>query len=88
MCLRSSLKSLGCDANVEIVPESELESFNVDWMGKYRGNSKVVLKPKTTEEVSKIVKYCHDCNLAIVPQGGNTGLVGKRHHFSFRSLKR
>lgn len=66
----------GCDANVEFVPESELESYNVDWMGKYRGYSKVVLKPKTTEEVSEIVRYCHDCNLAIVPQGGNTGLVG------------
>ncbi|GJJ14681.1 hypothetical protein Clacol_008947 [Clathrus columnatus] len=72
--LLTSIK--GCDATVESVSESELDSFNVDWMGKYRGNSKVVLKPKSTEEVSKIVKYCYDHNLAIVPQGGNTGLVG------------
>jgi FAD/FMN-containing dehydrogenase len=35
-----------------------------------------VLKPKTTAEVSAILKYCNDENLAVCPQGGNTGLVG------------
>ncbi|KAA1110809.1 hypothetical protein PGT21_032175 [Puccinia graminis f. sp. tritici] len=55
---------------------SDLEAFNVDWMGKYRGHSKVVLKPKSTEEVSRIVSYCVKNRLAICPQGGNTGLVG------------
>ncbi|PLW26706.1 hypothetical protein PCASD_20758 [Puccinia coronata f. sp. avenae] len=55
---------------------SDLEAFNVDWMGKYRGHSKVVLKPKTTQEISQIVSYCVKNRLAICPQGGNTGLVG------------
>ncbi|KAJ3114766.1 hypothetical protein HDU96_001709 [Phlyctochytrium bullatum] len=45
-------------------------------MRKYRGQSKVVLRPKTTEEVSQIIKYCNARKLAVVPQGGNTGLVG------------
>lgn len=40
------------------------------------GFSKCVLKPKTTEEVSKILSYCNDERLAVCPQGGNTGLVG------------
>ena len=40
------------------------------------GNSQVLLRPKTTEEVSAIVKYCYDRHLAVTPQGGNTGLVG------------
>ena len=35
-----------------------------------------MLKPRTTEEVSKIVKYCNEKKIGIVPQGGNTGLVG------------
>jgi len=35
-----------------------------------------VLKPKTTEEVSAILKYCNAEKLAVCPQGGNTGLVG------------
>ncbi|KAG0306185.1 hypothetical protein BGZ98_002843 [Dissophora globulifera] len=56
--------------------EEDLEVFNIDWMQKYRGQSKLVLKPSTTEQVSKILKYCNDNKLAVVPQGGNTGLVG------------
>lgn len=36
----------------------------------------MVLKPKSTNEVSKILKFCNDRRLAICPQGGNTGLVG------------
>lgn len=36
----------------------------------------MVLKPKTTEEVSNILRYCNTRKLAICPQGGNTGLVG------------
>ena len=54
----------------------DLEAFNSDWMKKYRGQCKVVLKPETTEQVSKILKYCNDNLLPINPQGGNTGLVG------------
>lgn len=54
----------------------DLEPFNCDWMRKYRGHCRLVLKPGTTEEVSKVLKYCNDNMLAVVPQGGNTGLVG------------
>ncbi|XP_061861987.1 D-2-hydroxyglutarate dehydrogenase, mitochondrial isoform X2 [Colius striatus] len=35
-----------------------------------------MLKPQTTAEVSQILRYCHERNLAVNPQGGNTGLVG------------
>ena len=45
-------------------------------MQTVRGESKILLKPKTTLEVSDIVAYCYKKNLAICPQGGNTGLVG------------
>jgi hypothetical protein len=57
-------------------PVDELAAFNDDWMGKYKGKSTTVLKPRTTEEVSKVVKYCNERRIGIVPQGGNTGLVG------------
>ncbi|KAG0224634.1 hypothetical protein BGX31_007917 [Mortierella sp. GBA43] len=56
--------------------KEDLEVFNNDWLGKYRGQSQLVLKPSSTEQVSKILKYCNDNKLAVVPQGGNTGLVG------------
>lgn len=54
----------------------DLEPFNVDWMGKYKGQSSIIVKPKTTEEVSKVLKWCNERKVAVVPQGGNTGLVG------------
>ncbi|TCD66383.1 hypothetical protein EIP91_001432 [Steccherinum ochraceum] len=55
---------------------SELSPFNNDWMNKYHGNSTTVLRPRTTQEVSEIVKHCNERGIGIVPQGGNTGLVG------------
>lgn len=64
------------DDNNVITNEQDLDFFNEDWMRKYKGQSKLVLKPKTTEQVSLILKYCNDNKLAVVPQGGNTGLVG------------
>lgn len=54
----------------------DIEPFNSDWMRKYRGHTTLVLKPQNKEEVSKILKYCNERKLAVVPQGGNTGLVG------------
>ncbi|KAJ6519632.1 FAD-binding domain-containing protein [Mycena sanguinolenta] len=55
---------------------SELDPFNNDWMGKYRGQATTVLKPKTTQQASDIVRWCANRDIPIVPQGGNTGLVG------------
>ena len=45
-------------------------------MRKYKGHTKLVLRPGTTEEVSEVLKFCNDQLLAVVPQGGNSGLVG------------
>lgn len=58
------------------VEPSELDGYNNDWMGKYKGNSVCVVRPKSTEEVSRIMRICSENNIAVVPQGGNTGLVG------------
>lgn len=54
----------------------DLESYNTDWLRTVRGNSSVVLKPKTAEEVSEVLRFCNQERLAVCPQGGNTGLVG------------
>jgi FAD/FMN-containing dehydrogenase len=53
-----------------------LEKYNVDWTGHYRGSSSIVVRPKSTKEVSRILSYCHKRRIGVVPQGGNTGLVG------------
>ena len=59
-----------------LTDEEELHIYNNDWTGHYEGKSKLVLKPASTKEVSDILSYCNDKKLAVVPQGGNTGLVG------------
>jgi hypothetical protein len=54
----------------------DLVGYNDDWMNKYHGKSQLVVKPRNTEEISKVVQYCYENDIAIVPQAGNTGLVG------------
>ncbi|XP_010086273.1 PREDICTED: D-2-hydroxyglutarate dehydrogenase, mitochondrial-like, partial [Pterocles gutturalis] len=59
-----------------ITNPEELKPFNVDWLKSVRGCSKLMLKPQTAAEVSQVLRYCYERNLAVNPQGGNTGLVG------------
>ncbi len=63
--------------NNEVITNSdEVQPYNEDWTKKYHGKSELVLKPNSTDKISKILKFCNDNSLAVVPQGGNTGLVG------------
>lgn len=47
-----------------------------EWRDRYTGSTPVVLLPGSTEEVSRILSLAGQENVGIVPQGGNTGLVG------------
>lgn len=64
------------DKGSVITDEEIIKPHNSDWTKKFVGDSKLMLKPKTNEQVSAILKYCNDQKLAVVPQGGRTGLVG------------
>ena len=59
-----------------LTDSDELQTYNSDWTKKFKGSSKLVLKPGSTEEISAILKHCNERLLAVVPQGGNTSLVG------------
>ena len=59
-----------------ITDEQGKQPFVTDWRGSTVGAASVVVRPANTEEVSKVVKLCFDNGIAIVPQGGNTGLTG------------
>lgn len=59
-----------------LVDSSEVEPYNIDFIRCVRGYSRVVLKPKNTQQVSELLKYCNTRKIAVCPQGGNTGLVG------------
>jgi FAD/FMN-containing dehydrogenase len=50
--------------------------FAVDWTGRFRGHTPAVLRPRDTEQVAAVLAACTAAGLAVVPQGGNTGLVG------------
>lgn len=54
----------------------DLNPYNTDWTHKYKGQANIVIKPKSVEKISLIMNYCNKERIAIVPQGGNTDLVG------------
>uniref|UniRef100_A0A1I7T239 D-2-hydroxyglutarate dehydrogenase, mitochondrial n=1 Tax=Caenorhabditis tropicalis TaxID=1561998 RepID=A0A1I7T239_9PELO len=60
----------------EGVKKDDISNHTTDWTGQFKGHGSVVLYPKNTEEVSAILAYCMKNKIAVVPQGGNTGLVG------------
>ena len=57
------------------VPESH-EPFVTEWRGLYRGTTPLILLPASTEQVAAILRVCSANRIGVVPQGGNTGLVG------------
>jgi len=56
--------------------EADIAPHLLEPRGKFSGSSPLVLRPGSTEEVSAILKLANETGTAIVPQGGNTGLVG------------
>lgn len=46
-----------------------------DWRGKYHGRAAAMLSPSNTQQVSDIMRLCHEHKVAVVPQGGNSGMV-------------
>ena len=55
---------------------SEIAPHLVEWRGRYRGTTPLLLKPENTAEVSALLIICNETRTPIVAQGGNTGLVG------------
>ncbi len=50
--------------------------YCTDWTGRFHGQARMVVRPGSTEEVAGVVRACRAHGAALVPQGGNTGLVG------------
>src|SRR6478736_2815935 len=50
--------------------------YAVDWTGRFAGHTPAVVRPRDTAEVAAVLGLCTDAGLPVVPQGGNTGLVG------------
>ena len=54
----------------------DMARFLTDWRGKWTGRSLAVVQPRSTADVAAIVRWCRAERVAIVAQGGNTGLAG------------
>ncbi len=50
--------------------------YCTDWRGLYRGRVPAVLRPASVDELSAALRVCHAHRVPVVPQGGNTGMVG------------
>src|SRR6202048_837461 len=59
-----------------IADPRETEPYLVEARGLYRGATGLVVRPASAAEVAAVVRICAETKLPIVPQGGNTGLVG------------
>jgi glycolate oxidase len=78
-----SLRDAIVDALRAIVPgegviagEREMRPFESDGLTAYRQLPMVVVLPSTTQQVSNVLRYCHDNNIKVVPRGAGTSLSG------------
>ena len=63
-------------ASHALVDDNDTARYVTDWRKRYRGRALAVVLPARVDEVAQVVRLCSRERIAIVPQGGNTGLVG------------
>ncbi|WP_164116983.1 FAD-binding oxidoreductase [Sphingorhabdus sp. Alg239-R122] len=62
-------RAITCDA-------SDMEPWLTDWRGRYHGSAQALVSPPDTQTLARIVKLAAEHRVPIVPQGGNSGMVG------------
>ncbi|GAB1459825.1 FAD-binding oxidoreductase [Thauera sp.] len=73
--LNARLRAIVGAAHV-LETEADMAPFLSDWRGRYHGRARAVVRPRDTAEVAAVVAACAQVGVAMVPQGGNTGLCG------------
>jgi FAD/FMN-containing dehydrogenase len=73
--LRSRFADIVGAAHVVSDPDARA-SYERDWTGRFVGSTPAVIRPGSVDEVAACVQLCAAEGLSVVPQGGNTGLVG------------
>ncbi len=59
-----------------VIAGGDQPAFENDWRKRWQGRALVIVRPGSTDEVAAVVRACAARGASIVPQGGNTGLVG------------
>jgi FAD/FMN-containing dehydrogenase len=70
-----SLREAVGDAHV-LTDADMRTSYETDWTRRWHGDAAAVVRPASTEQVQHVVAACSSAGAAVIPQGGNTGLVG------------
>jgi FAD/FMN-containing dehydrogenase len=73
--LLDDLAAAGGESHV-LADEDRRAPFEVDWTLRYRGRARAVVRPADAKQVVAVLAACRAHGAAIVPQGGNTGMVG------------
>ena len=73
--LLDRLRTAVGDTHVLTEP-GDVAPYVVDWTGTHEGRALAVVRPGSTAEVAEVVRACAETRTPVVPQGGNTGLVG------------
>ena len=60
----------------QVLTEGDLTAWELDWRRRWRGRALAVVRPGSTAEVAAVLRAAAAAGVAVVPQGGNTGLVG------------
>ena len=55
---------------------ADTAAYIEDWRRLYRGRTPAVIRPASTDELAQVVRLCAEARAPIVPQGGNTSMVG------------
>jgi FAD/FMN-containing dehydrogenase len=63
-------------SNHVLTDADQRSGYETDWTGRYSGSCIAVVRPGCTEEVARVLRSCNEHAVAVVPQAGNTGLVG------------
>ncbi len=60
----------------QVLTDGDLSAFELDWRKRFRGRALAVVRPADTAQVAAVLRACAEHGASVVPQGGNTGLVG------------
>jgi FAD/FMN-containing dehydrogenase len=68
---------VGVVGPANVLVDADLRAgYETDWTGRFHGSARCVVRPASTDEVAGALRACSNAAAAVVPQGGNTGLVG------------
>lgn len=75
MDIVSALRAIVGEANA-LTEEADKAGYLVDWSNRFHGKTAAVVRPANTEEVSRVMALAYETGTIVVPQSGNTSLVG------------